>query len=70
MLSTKVTGKKLGFIGFGRIAQAGAQKAHFGFGMQISFYDPYPPSDEIVKKFSATKFNVLEDVLKDSDFVT
>ena len=70
MLSTKVTGKKLGFIGFGRIAQAVAQKAHFGFGMQISFYDPYPPSDEIVKKFSATKFNVLEDVLKDSDFVT
>ena len=70
MLSTKVTGKKLGFIGFGRIAQAVAQKAHLGFGMQISFYDPYPPSDEIVKKFSATKFNVLEDVLKDSDFVT
>ena len=70
MLSTKVTGKKLGFIGFGRIAQAVAQKAHFGFGMHISFYDPYPPSDEIVKKFSATKFNVLEDVLKDSDFVT
>ena len=70
MLSTKVTGKKLGFIGFGRIAQAVAQKAHFGFGMQISFYDPYPPSDEIVKKFSATKFNALEDVLKDSDFVT
>ena len=70
MLSTKVTGKKLGFIGFGRNAQAVAQKAHFGFGMQISFYDPYPPSDEIVKKFSATKFNVLEDVLKDSDFVT
>tara|TARA_B100000579_G_C22783508_1_gene830632 strand:- start:528 stop:1502 length:975 start_codon:yes stop_codon:yes gene_type:complete len=70
MLSTKVTGKKLGFIGFGRIAQAVAQKAHFGFGMQISFYDPYPPSDEIIKKFSATKFNVLEDVLKDSDFVT
>ena len=70
MLSTKVTGKKLGFIGFGRIAQAVAQKAHFGFGMRISFYDPYPPSDEIVKKFSATKFNVLEDVLKDSDFVT
>ena len=70
MLSTKVTGKKLGFIGFGRIAQAVAQKAHFGFGMQVSFYDPYPPSDEIIKKFSAKKFNTLEDVLKDSDYVT
>jgi lactate dehydrogenase-like 2-hydroxyacid dehydrogenase len=70
MLSTKVTGKKLGFIGFGRIAQAVAQKAHFGFSMEISFYDPYPPSDEIIKKFSAKKFDTLEEVLGDSDFIT
>jgi len=70
MLATKVTGKKLGFIGFGRIAQAVAQKAHFGFGMELSFYDPYPPSDEIIKKFSATKLDNVEDVLKDADFVT
>jgi len=70
MLATKVTGKKLGFIGFGRIAQAVAQKAHFGFGMQLSFYDPYPPPDEVIKKFSATKMESVEDVLKDADFVT
>jgi len=70
MLSTKVTGKKLGFIGFGRIAQAVAQKAHFGFGMQLSFYDPYPPSDDVIKKFSATKLDSVEEVLKDADFVT
>ena len=55
MLSTKVTGKKLGFI---------------GFGMELSFYDPYPPSDEIIKKFSAKKFDTLEEVLGDSDFIT
>jgi len=70
MLATKVTGKKLGFIGFGRIAQAVAQKAHFGFGMEISFYDPYPPSDEVIKKFSATKLESVEEVLKGADFVT
>ena len=70
MLATKVTGKKLGFIGFGRIAQAVAQKAHFGFGMEISFFDPYPPSDDVIKKFSATKLDTVEDVLKDADFVT
>ncbi|MCK5497549.1 MAG: D-glycerate dehydrogenase, partial [Gammaproteobacteria bacterium] len=70
MLSTKVTGKKLGLIGFGRIAQAVAQKAHFGFGMQLSFYDPYPPSDDVIKKFSATQLDSVEDVLKDADFVT
>lgn len=70
MLATKVTGKKLGFIGFGRIAQAVAQKAHFGFGMEISFYDPYPPKDEVIKKFSATQLDTVEDVLKGADFVT
>ncbi len=70
MLATKVTGKKLGFIGFGRIAQAVAKKAHFGFDMEISFYDPYPPADDVVNKFSATKFDTVEEVLKDADFVT
>lgn len=70
MLSTKVTGKKLGLIGFGRIAQAVAQKAHFGFGMELSFYDPYPPSDDIVKKYDAKKLESVEDVLKDADFVS
>ena len=70
MLATKVTGKKLGLIGFGRIAQAVAQKAHFGFGMQISFYDPYPPSDEVIEKFSATRFDTVEEVIKDADFVS
>jgi lactate dehydrogenase-like 2-hydroxyacid dehydrogenase len=69
-LATIVTGKKLGCIGCGRIAQAVATKAHFGFGMEISFFDPYPPSDEVIKKFSATKLDSVEDVLKDADFVT
>ena len=47
MLGQKVTGKTLGLIGFGRIAQAMAKKAHFGFDMKILFVDPYPPSQEI-----------------------
>ena len=70
MLATRVTGKKLGLIGFGRIAQAVAKKAHFGFDMDISFYDPYPPADDVISKFSATQCDTVEDVLKDADFVT
>jgi len=70
MLATKVTGKKLGLIGFGRIAQAVAHKAHFGFGMRISFYDPYPPAAEVSGKFNATKLDSVEDVLKGADFVS
>ena len=69
-LANKPTGKKLGFIGFGRIAQAVAQKAHFGFGMAVSFYDPYPPSDEVINKFGAVRKDTVEDVLKDADYVT
>ncbi len=70
MMGTKVTGKTLGLIGFGRIAQAMATKAHFGFGMKIFFYDPYPPSDEVTNKFGATQCDTVEDVLKQVDFVS
>lgn len=70
MLATKVTGKKLGFIGFGRIAQAVAHKAHHGFDMEISFYDPYPPSADVIKTYNARQCDSVEDVLKDADFVT
>lgn len=70
MLSTKVTGKKLGFIGFGRIAQAVAHKAHHGFDMEISFYDPYPPPAEVIGKYNARQCDSVEEVLRNSDFVT
>jgi lactate dehydrogenase-like 2-hydroxyacid dehydrogenase len=69
MMATKVTGKTLGCIGFGRIAQAMATKAHFGFGMKIIFSDPYPPSQEVINKFGATQMSV-EEVLQQSDFVS
>ena len=43
MMGTQVTGKTLGMIGFGRIGQAAARRAHLGFGMRILFFDPFPP---------------------------
>jgi lactate dehydrogenase-like 2-hydroxyacid dehydrogenase len=69
MMATKVTGKTLGCIGFGRIAQAMAQRAHFGFGMKIIFSDPYPPPQDVIDKFDATLMSV-EEVLKQADFVS
>ncbi len=69
MMATKVTGKTLGCIGFGRIAQAMAQRAHFGFGMKVIFSDPYPPPQEVINKFGATQMSV-EEVLQQSDFVS
>ena len=70
MLGTKVTGKQLGFIGFGRIARAVAHKAHFGFDMAISFYDPFSPPAEVVAQFSAKQYGSIEEIMETADFVT
>jgi len=68
MMGTKVTGKTLGLIGFGRISQAMAKKAHFGFGMKILFSDPYPPSKEAIN-FVGAQECTFDEVLEKSDFV-
>jgi lactate dehydrogenase-like 2-hydroxyacid dehydrogenase len=70
MLGTKVTGKVLGLIGFGRIAQAVAQRAHFGFGMRIMFHDPFPPPREVINRYGAIQCSTLEEVLAQADFVS
>ena len=70
MMGTKVTGKTLGLVGMGRIAQAVAHKAHFGFNMKILFFDPYFNNDTIIKKFNALPCKTIDDLLKDSDFVS
>lgn len=69
MLGSKITGKTLGLIGFGRIARAMAKKANHGFDMPIIFFDPYPPSDEVCKSLGATRRDSIEAVLREADFV-
>ncbi|MDZ4085486.1 MAG: D-glycerate dehydrogenase [Tabrizicola sp.] len=39
MLGTHVTGKRLGIIGFGRIGKAIAKRCHYGFDMEVVFYN-------------------------------
>ena len=70
LLGTKVTGKKLGVIGFGRIGQAVAKRAHFGFDMDIQYWDPYDIPADVTKKFNATKLYTIEDVCRECDFVS
>ena len=45
MLGTHVTGKRLGIIGFGRIGKAIARRCHFGFDMEVVFYNRSAISD-------------------------
>ncbi len=70
LLGQKVTGKTLGLIGFGRIAQAMAYKAHFGFGMKIVFFVPSSPEQAIVDSLQATRYNSVEEVLSNADFIS
>lgn len=71
MMSSDVTGATLGLIGFGRIAQAVARKAHHGFGMKILFYKPGGPADpHIVDDLKATRHDSLEELLPECDYVS
>lgn len=69
MTGTKVTGKTLGLIGFGRIATAMAYKAHFGFGMRILYYDPFA-KDPVGERYEAQSCDSLEGMLAQADFVS
>lgn len=70
LLGQKVTGKTLGLIGFGRIAQATARKAHFGFGMKIICHAPNKPAPEVLKEFDAVYYPTVDGVLKQADFIS
>ncbi len=70
MLSTDVTGATLGLIGFGRIAQAMARKAHHGFGMRILYYKPTPADIHVVSDLNASRCDSIEALLQAADFVS
>lgn len=64
---TDVHHKTMGIIGMGRIGKALAQRAHFGFNMNILYHSRTEYTD-VNDKFSA-KHCSLEDLLQQSDFV-
>ena len=70
MLSSNVTGMKLGLVGFGRIGQAMARKAHHGFDMNILYFNPSQPDEYVVRDLNAKRCETLEELLKQSDFVS
>jgi gluconate 2-dehydrogenase len=45
MLGTHVTGKRLGIIGMGRIGKAIARRCHYGFDMEVVFYNRSPVAE-------------------------
>jgi hydroxypyruvate reductase len=56
LLGLHVTGKRLGVVGFGRIGQAIARRAHLGFGMEIGYANRSEKQAEV----PATRMALLE----------
>jgi lactate dehydrogenase-like 2-hydroxyacid dehydrogenase len=70
MLGTRVSGKTLGIIGFGRIGRAVARRASLGFGMNVLFFSPRAPQPHEITGLQAVPRPSIDDVLRESDVVS
>jgi glyoxylate reductase len=68
LLGLDVHGSTIGIVGFGRIGQAVARRAH-GFGMEILYHDLESLPSSVTEPLGAT-YLPLEQLLPRSDFVT
>ena len=66
MLGQHVTGKTLGVVGMGRIGQAIARRAHFGFGMGVVYHSRSPRD---LGDLPARGLETLEAVMATADVV-
>ncbi|WP_424942328.1 2-hydroxyacid dehydrogenase [Aliiroseovarius crassostreae] len=65
MLGLHVTGKTVGIIGMGRIGQAIAKRSHYGFGMDVVFFNRSPKQVDI----PATQLDSIKAVAKACDIL-
>ncbi len=70
LVGTKVSGKVLGIVGFGRIGQEMARRAHFGFGMKIVVFNRSSVASEVLAQFNAVQVDTMEDLMPLCDFVS
>jgi glyoxylate reductase len=69
MMGHRITGKRLGIIGMGRIGQAVARRAK-AFGLQIHYHNRKPVSPRIADELEATYWESLDQMLGRTDIVT
>jgi glyoxylate reductase len=69
MLGRRITGKRLGIIGMGRIGQAVAKRAR-AFGLEIHYHNRKPANAVIEKELDATYWENLDEMLPKVDIVS
>jgi glyoxylate reductase len=69
MLGHRVTGKRLGIIGMGRIGQAVARRAK-PFGLQIHYHNRHKVAPEIEQELEATYWDSLDQMLARMDIIS
>ncbi|HEX3809835.1 MAG TPA: D-glycerate dehydrogenase [Rhizomicrobium sp.] len=69
MLGHRIWGKRLGFIGMGRIGQAVARRAR-AFGLQIHYHNRKPVHAKIEEELEATYWESLDQMLARMDIVS
>ncbi|MCL6286225.1 D-glycerate dehydrogenase, partial [Ruegeria sp. 2012CJ41-6] len=70
LVGTKVSGKVLGIVGFGRIGQELARRAHHGFGMKILVQNRSRLDPALLARFGAEQVDDLDALLPRCDFVS
>ena len=70
LIGTRITGKSLGIIGFGRIGREVAKRAHFGFGMKIIVQNRSKIGNDILIRTNAHQVDNLDELLETSDFIS
>jgi glyoxylate reductase len=69
MLGHRITGKRLGIIGMGRIGQAVARRAR-GFGMAIHYHNRRRVERGVEDELEATFWDDLDQMLAHMDFIS
>jgi len=70
LIGTRITGKTLGIIGFGRIGREVAKRAHFGFGMKIIVQNRSKIGNDILIRTNAHQVDNIDELLETSDFIS
>ena len=69
MLGHRITGKRLGIVGMGRIGQALARRAK-AFGLQVHYHNRKPVAPSIEQELEATYWDSLDQMLARMDIVS